>query len=144
MPKVYRSMILDVPAADVWAAIRDFNGLSSWHPLVKESVIEAGMSAAEVGCIRRLVLVDGALVRETLLDLDDVACSYRYDFVESPFPVRRYDATLRVTPVTDGNRAFVEWFSWFESEADQEAALSGTFAGIYEAGFGSLKGRLSG
>lgn len=142
MPKVYRSMILDVPAARAWAAIRDFNNLPSWHPLVEESVIESGMSAPEVGCIRRLVLGDGAVVRETLLDLDDVACSYRYDFVESPFPVRRYDATLRVTPVTDGDRAFVEWFSWFESEADQESAMSETFAGIYEAGFESLKQRL--
>jgi hypothetical protein len=36
-----------------------------------------------------------------------------------PFPIRDYRATLRVTPVTDGNRAFVEWSATFDCAEDQ-------------------------
>ena len=32
MPKAYASTVLNAPADEVWAAIRDFNGLPAWHP----------------------------------------------------------------------------------------------------------------
>jgi hypothetical protein len=35
-----------------------------------------------------------------------------------PFPVRNFRATLRVTPVIDGDRAFVEWWATFDCAAD--------------------------
>jgi hypothetical protein len=34
-------------------------------------------------------------------------------------PVTNFVATLRVTPVVDGNRAFVEWWATFECPPDQ-------------------------
>ena len=39
----------------------------------------------------------------------------------SPFPVRNYRATIRVVPVVEADRAFVEWWATFDcAEADQE------------------------
>ena len=39
MAKVYTSSVVNAPAAKVWARVRDFNGLPSWHPAIGESRI---------------------------------------------------------------------------------------------------------
>ena len=31
MAKSYASTVIEAPAEDVWARIRDFNGLATWH-----------------------------------------------------------------------------------------------------------------
>ena len=40
MPTVHVSSVIDAPIEKVWARIRDFNGLPSWHPRMIESEIE--------------------------------------------------------------------------------------------------------
>ena len=32
MAKAYASTVLNAPAKEVWALIRDFNALPTWHP----------------------------------------------------------------------------------------------------------------
>ena len=55
MAKSYASTVIDAPAADVWARIRDFNGLATWHGgLVATSEIEDGKAGDQVGSIREL------------------------------------------------------------------------------------------
>ena len=44
--------VIDAPVARVWAAMRDFNGLPGWHPVIARSEIEGGKPADQVGCIR--------------------------------------------------------------------------------------------
>ena len=42
MPKAYASTVLNAPAKEVWALIRDFNALPAWHPAITDSEIEEG------------------------------------------------------------------------------------------------------
>ena len=43
MAKSYASTVINASAEDVWARIRDFNGLATWHSgLVATSEIEDG------------------------------------------------------------------------------------------------------
>ena len=43
MARSYASTVIAAPADEVWARIRDFNGLSVWHGgMVAESEIEEG------------------------------------------------------------------------------------------------------
>ena len=44
-------------------------------------------------------------------------------FVSSPVPVRNHETTLRVLPITDGNRSYVEWSSRFEIDPEYETQL---------------------
>ena len=74
MAKVFVSTVVDAPAAQVWAVIRDFNGLPAWTPFAAESRIEQNARADQVGCIRNFRLRDGGVIRERLLALSD------YDF----------------------------------------------------------------
>ena len=108
MAKVYTSSVVNAPAAKVWARVRDFNGLPGWHPAVGESRIENGEPADKVGCVRDFRLRNGDRLREQLLGLSDYDMFCTYSILESPMGVENYVATLRLTPVTDGARTFLE------------------------------------
>ncbi|MGH3621444.1 MAG: SRPBCC family protein [Sciscionella sp.] len=140
MPTPYASATVSAPVDAVWSLIRDFNGLPGWHPAIAESEIEGGVDPVSVGAVRHLRLADGGEVRERLVTLDDVDRRYTYEFVESPYPVRKYRSTIRVAPITTTGESFVEWWSDFESEAADEAELTTTFGdGVYATGIEGLR-----
>ena len=145
MPKAYASTVLNAPAGEVWALIRDFNALPTWHPGIADSEIEDGKAGDQVGGVRSFNLKDGAHLRERLLSFSDVDRQYSYNFEKTPFSVLNYHATLRVTPVTDGHRAFVEWWTTFDCEPEKIDDWIHTFAGIvFKGGLDALKERFGG
>jgi len=146
MAKSYASTVIDAPADAVWARIRDFNGLPDWNPdAFAGSEIEDGRTADQVGAVRSFTLADGTHLREKLLTISDLERSYTYDFQKTPFDVQNYCATIRVTPVTDGDRAFVEWWTTFDCERDQLEHWTGFFANVvFQGGFEALKKRMRG
>ena len=142
MAKVYRSTVLDSPADRVWRDLRDFNGLANWHPAIAMSRIEKGHPADKVGCVRNFQLKDGARIREQLLSLSDYDYTCIYSILESPMDLSDYIATLRLLPVTEGNRCFVEWQAEFDCPPEKEAALVETVGdGVFQTGFDALKKR---
>jgi hypothetical protein len=119
MAKAYYSTIFAQPADAVWRLIRDFNNYPVWVDGAGESVIEDGRSGDAVGAVRS-VLYNGVRRRQRLLALSDVERTQTYEFAgESPLPVRNFEATIRVTPVVDGGRAFVEWWATFDCGAGE-------------------------
>lgn len=142
MAEVYTSSIINASAERVWAQIRDFNALPAWHPLIAESRIEGGAPSDRVGCVRDFRLKDGGRIREKLLALSDYDFSCTYSILESPMGVENYVATLKLTPVTDGNRTFAEWSAEFDCAAEAEAQLVADIGGnVFQGGFDSLKNR---
>ncbi|NKC10670.1 MAG: SRPBCC family protein [Gammaproteobacteria bacterium] len=140
MARVYVSSLINAPAPKVWARVRDFNGLPSWHPAIARSRIEDGRAADQVGCVRNFTLTDGAPLREQLLALSDYDLLCTYSILQSPMPLTDYVATLRLTPVTDGDRTFIEWTAEFECAADDEAGLTAAIGSeVFQAGFDALK-----
>jgi hypothetical protein len=140
MIKVYTSSVIDAPTDAVWAQIRDFNGLARWTPFVAESRIEGGLPSDQVGCIRNFVLKTGGVIREQLLTLSDYDYQCSYSILSSPMDVENYVATLKLTPVTDGNRTFAEWTAEFDTPPGREAELAESIGqGVFQAAFTSLK-----
>jgi hypothetical protein len=124
MARVYVSSIIEAPAAKVWAKIRDFNGLPRWVPAVRESRIENGEPADKVGCVREF-------------------CTY--SIIVSPMPLTDYIATLRLTPVTDGDKTFIEWTAEFECAPEMATELiTGIGTNVFQAGFDALKRQMVG
>jgi hypothetical protein len=114
MARVYVSSVIDAPAAKVWERVRDFNALPRWHPRIRDSRIENGEPPDRVGCIRDFHLQNGDRIREKLLGLSDYDMFCTYAILESPMPLTDYVATLRLTPITDGDRTFAEWTAEFD------------------------------
>jgi uncharacterized protein YndB with AHSA1/START domain len=146
MAKAYASSVIDAPIERVWAHIRDYNGLPSWHPAIKASVIEGGGPASEVGCVRAMTLADGAKIRERLLAFSDAETFYTYAILESPLAVANYVATLRLRPISDGNRTYAEWTAQFDPNPPEKQAEMEDFVGngVFQGGFNALKAQLGG
>ena len=145
MPRVYISSVVDAPVARVWEKIRDFNALPRWHPRIRDSRIENGEPSDRVGCVRDFHLQNGDRIRERLLGLSDHDLFCTYAILESPMPLTDYVATLRLTPVTDGDRTFAEWTAEFDcAEADAEGLTTGIGTDVFLAGLNALKRQMAG
>jgi hypothetical protein len=139
MARVYVSSVINAPAAKVWARVRDFNGLPNWHPGIAESRIENGEPADKVGCVRAFSLRNGDRLREKLLGLSDFDMLCTYSILDSPMPLTNYVASLRLTPVTDQDRTFIEWSADFDCAPELEAELvSGVGGNVFQTGFDAL------
>lgn len=140
MIKVYTSTVINGSADAVWAIVRDFNGLPKWTPFVADSRIEGGLPSDKVGCVRNFRLKDGGMIREQLLTLSDYDYQCTYSILESPMGVENYVATLKLTPVTDGNTTFAEWWAEFDPPAGKEKELAeGIGQGVFQTAFNHLK-----
>jgi hypothetical protein len=124
MIKVYVSTVVDSPADVVWGVVRDFNALPRWTPFVADSRIEQNLPPDRIGCVRNFRLKDGGVIREQLLSLSDYDFQCTYAILESPMGVTNYLATLKLTPVTDGNRTFAEWSAEFDAPPGREEELA--------------------
>ena len=145
MARVYISSVIAAPASKVWERVRDFNSLPRWHPLIADSQIENGEPSDKVGCIRNFRLQNGDQIREQLLALSDYDTFCTYSILESPMPIENYVATLRLTPVSDGDRCFVEWSAEFDCSPDVEADVSnGIATNVFQGGFDALKRHFGG
>ena len=140
MIRVTRSAIIDAPIATVWSLIRDFNSHWAWHPAVGESHIEGGEPADQIGCVRNFHLKDGNHIREQLLALSDRDYLSTYCILQATVPMQRYVATVRLSPVTDGDRTFWHWQSTFNTPAGQERQFEEMVGvGVYEGGFAGAR-----
>lgn len=140
MVQIYVSSVIGASADTVWSRVRDFNGLPQWHPAIADSRIENEQPADRVGCIRHFHTRDGGMIRERLLALSDYDYSCTYEILESPMGVEGYVATLKLVPVTDGNRCFAEWSAEFECAPGREQELTQSIGqGVFQTGFDALK-----
>ncbi len=140
MHRIYISSVIDAEAGTVWSRIRDFNALPQWHPGIADSRIENSEPSDRVGCIRHFHTRDGGMIRERLLALSDYDYTCSYEILESPMGVANYVATLKLTPVTDGNRCFAEWSAEFDCAPGREHELAQLVGqGVFQGGFDALK-----
>ncbi len=142
MTHVFTSSVIDTSAKQLWALLRDFNGLPNWHPIVTQSRIEGDEPADKIGCVRAFTLEDGGFIREKLLALSDYEYNCCYSILESPMGVENYIATVTLIPVTDGNRTYVQWTADFDCAPEAEEELIETIGhGVFQRGFDALKAR---
>lgn len=119
MPEIAAITTVSAGPDEVWALLRDFNGLGAWHPAMPPSAIEEGCGPEEVGAVRRFVMPDGSVVRERLTAFSDADRSYSYTVEETPLSVSDCHATLSVSPVTSGG-ATINWSASFTCRPEDE------------------------
>lgn len=120
MTKVSYSTVFEQTADQVWGVIRDFNSYPAWVASVTESHIEEGKPGDAVGAIRNFVEY-GARIRQRLLAHSDLDRFYTYESCEPLGAITYYQGTGHVTPITDGDRALVEWSVTFDCPSEEQA-----------------------
>jgi hypothetical protein len=123
MVKFYYSVVLDHTADQVWAVIRLFNR-HEWAGASFADGAENGIPGDTVGAVRR-VRLDGEQVCQRLVGHSDLDRSYTYENCETAAePVRSYQVTIRVYPIVETAKAFVEWWTSFDDGAGDRAITS--------------------
>jgi hypothetical protein len=118
MITAFYSSVLDHPLDRVWALVRDFNNYPRYIDGVSESVIEDGRRGDEAGAVRRFNY-QGNWIRQRLVRHSDEEHLLTYagidplafpsgEAADSPSPTG-YEGTIRLHPIVDGNRTFIEW-----------------------------------
>src|SRR5258708_4008732 len=143
MAKAYYSTMFEQAAPEVWKIVRDFNNYPVWVGCAGESRIEDGKTGDTVGAIRN-VLYQGRNIRQRLLAQSDRERSQTYEFCgEACFGVPGFQATWRVTPMVEGDRAFVEGWAPLVGAPVRREELRATLRGSCGKGLESRRGTLA-
>jgi len=142
---VSKTITIDAPAAKVWNAAKDFNGLNTWHPAVATDEIVEGKNDT-VGAVRLLTLKGGGTIKEKLLAFDAAGRSFKYAILEGVLPVSDYTSTFAVKSAGK-NQSSVTWTGHFkrknvgDNPADNEndKTARDTIGGVYQGGLDNLK-----
>ena len=144
MVDVFRSAVIDAPVEAVWGVIRDFNGHDRWHPIVRDSHIEGGGPSDRVGCVRSFHVQSGAHIREELTALSDQDKSFSYRILEAEVGLVNYVAHMKLVPVTEDNRTFLQWWSRFDTPPGEEESLKRMVEeDVYQAGIEAIRAAVS-
>ncbi|MBC6444156.1 MAG: SRPBCC family protein [Alphaproteobacteria bacterium GM202ARS2] len=129
---VTRDVVVNETPEEVWRVIGTYSDMS-WHPAVHSTQMSGARTPT-----RMLILGDGSIVREELIDNVD-GQSFTYKILSGPLPVVNYVSTVSVESV-GRNKSRVTWTSTFDpppnvSKSDSQKAI----IGVYEAGLDNLK-----
>ncbi|HEY3326702.1 MAG TPA: SRPBCC family protein [Novimethylophilus sp.] len=133
----YNSVVIDAPADQVWAKVRNFHDLSWAAGVIEQCVAVGNIPATQIGAKRVL----NNAFHETLHALDDLARVVRYSIDDGPGAaskdnVQGYVGEVRVFTVTENNGSFVVWASSWDSSGGGVAEFCNP---IYRALLAALK-----
>ncbi len=122
----------------LWGQFGGWCAIAEWHPAVK-TCEESKEGDTEY---RTLTLQDGGKIKEKLLEKS--GASYRYEIIESPLPVKNYEAQFTVTPDDDDlDEVNIVWAATYDAaDGKEDADARKTIDGIFKDGIESIKGKL--
>ena len=148
--KVVESVEIKAPVVKVWDTVKDFDGLTKWHPGFSGCELVSG-SNGKAGAVRKLTVKGGPSFTEKLLSYDGHHHSYHYSIIESPLPITDYSSTITVK-AAGGGMTKVTWSGKFKRkntsdnppEAESDAGAVKLVKGVYRGGLDNLKKMLEG
>ncbi len=126
---------MDAERTRLWGQFGGWCAIKDWHPAIA-SCEESTEGDAK---FRVLTLKDGGKIKEKLLDVKPNF--YRYEIVESPLPVKNYQAQFALTPDDDDEDEInFAWSAVFDpADGKTEKEAHDTIDGIFKAGLDNIK-----
>jgi hypothetical protein len=120
--------------AALWAKFGGWCAIKDWHP----AIANCEESSEGDQKFRTLTLKDGGTIKERLLDAQDGL--YRYEILESPLPVKNYQAQFSLTPDDDDEDEInFAWSAVFDANGKPDKEARDTIDGIFKAGLDNIK-----
>ena len=121
----------------LWEKVGGWCAIQEWHPAI------ASCEESKEGddTFRTLTLKDGGKIKEKLVDTGTT--SYRYEIVESPLPVKNYEAQFSVTPDDDDlDEINVGWSATYDpADGTEDKEARKVIDGIFKDGIDSIKAK---
>lgn len=125
---------MDEERTRLWAKFGGWCALKDWHP----AVANCEESTEGDAKIRVLTLKDGGKIKEKLLD--EKPNFYRYEILESPLPVKNYQAQFALTPDDDDEDEInFAWSATFDADGKTNKEAHDIIEGIFTAGLDNIK-----
>lgn len=142
--KVEKTITIKAPPAKVWAIVKDFGNMHTWHPGVTSTKLEKKGDET----FRTLTLKSGGEIVNKLRSIDDASMKMKYEIVGGVAPVADYNAFMAVTAGPGANESTVTWVGRFyrtyklnppiPAGQDDETAVN-FITGVYDSGLAGLK-----
>ena len=147
--KVEKTIVIKAAPAKVWAIVKDFGNMQTWHPAVASDKLEQKKDEnGEMATFRTLTLKGGGEIYEKLRGADDAAMKLRYEIDSGVAPVADYNSYMLVTAGPGAGESTVTWVGRFyrtyklnppiPAGQDDETAVK-FVTGVYDAGLEGLK-----
>ena len=131
------SDVINVSVEEVWKKISAFDEFSDYHPGAVRSFYRH-QAADQQGSIRRVEMSDG-YVEELLVNIDPKNYHLEYSILKSSFPLDGYSAEIKLIPVTQDNRTFIQWnVSFTTTHPSPEALVAEIKNNVLIAGINGL------
>lgn len=126
---------VDAESKALWDRFGGWCAIAEWHPAVKKC--EETKEGNDV--FRTLTLGDGGKIKEKLVSKGPL--TYRYAIIESPLPVKNYEAQFSVTPDDDDEDEInVVWAATYDAaDGKEDKDARSTIDGIFKDGIKSIK-----
>lgn len=102
MASIRKEILVGVPADDAWAAVRDW--AAPHERLTPGLIVELRVDSDNA---RVVTFVNGTVLREVLVDLDDDARRLVWTIVEGSLPLTHHNGAMQILPEGDGNSRLV-------------------------------------
>lgn len=121
----------------LWEKVGGWCAIAEWHPAVDKC--EESKEGDDT--FRTLTLKDGGKIKEKLVDTG--ATSYRYEIIESPLPVKNYEAQFSVTPDDDDlDEINVGWSATYDPADGTDAKdARKVIDGIFKDGIDAIEAK---
>lgn len=135
MGRIQENITIAAGPDQVWKVAGDIRNISAWLPAIATSEAE--------GDQRACTTVDGADLKERIVERNDAERYYVYEITDSPMPISSFRSVLSVQG-HDGH-SHVAWSADIEPAGDASAEeLEQAFGQIYRDGLESLRKRVQG
>lgn len=131
--RVVETRVIAADPATVWKTGGDTANIADWVPAIEKSHQEGDVRYATFAG-------GGGDASERIVEHDDSARTYVYEYLSGPLALRLYRSRFTVRDHAEG--AEVVWEAEFEAEsAEEEPGLAEAIRGIYVAALDSLAER---
>jgi len=141
--KVFCSSVIAASADRVWAVMRDFAGMSDWHPDISDMAMIGGVRSDKVSGVRGFRFGEGVL-EEQLTQLSDPDRSFRYKINRSGLSWLNYHSGVRLYEVTGQDWCCGVWTAdWVAAPQDDLRLIPFVHNEVFQRAFDTLAAKLS-
>ena len=115
MATINHTAVISAEPTAVWHLLRQFGVIDTWHPQITTCVIEGGKVSGDGGSIRTLHLLNGEVVHERLLAIDNDQMTMTYGLSDSSLPFKNFRATVGISALSDGAQSAFRWKACFDA-----------------------------